>query len=104
VDEGMKLPNDKKLHGAMVRYATINKKMKFLGEEGKSFTMRELKKQIKKMLTPQIRLEYVKLGGDTLKDKMFILAAMDKLDTYAKMNREIAESKQKQKNGNENAN
>jgi hypothetical protein len=28
---------------------------------------------------------------------------MDKLDTYTKMNREIAESEQKQKNGNENA-
>jgi hypothetical protein len=37
-----------------------------------------------------MRLEYVKLGGDTLNDKKAILAAMDKLDTYAKMKREIA--------------
>ncbi len=66
--------------------------------------MRELNKQIEKMLTPQMRLEYVKLGGDTLNDKKTILAAWDKLDTYAKMNREIPESEQKQKNSNENAN
>jgi hypothetical protein len=78
--------------------------MKFLRKEGKSFTMRELNKQIKKMLTPQMRLELIKLGGDTQNDKKAILAAMDKLDTYAKMNREIAESEQKQKNGNENGN
>ncbi len=64
--------------------------MKSLGEEGK-ITMRELNKQIQKILTPQIRLEYV-LSGDTLNNKKAILAAMDKLDTYAKMNREIAES------------
>ncbi len=57
MDKGMKLPNDKKLRGAIDQYATINKNMKFLGEEGKSFTMRELNKQIKKMLTPQMRLE-----------------------------------------------
>jgi hypothetical protein len=43
--------------------------MKFFGEEGKSFTMRELNKLIKKMLTPRMRLEYVKLGGDTLSSK-----------------------------------
>ena len=57
MDEGMKLPNDKKLHDAIEQYMTINKNMKFLGEEGKSFTVRELNKQIKKMLTPQMRLE-----------------------------------------------
>ncbi len=68
MDEGMKLPNDKKLRDAMIEgYATINENMKFLGEEGKSFTMRELNKQIKKMLTPRMRFEYLKLGGDTLK-------------------------------------
>jgi hypothetical protein len=104
MDKGMKLPNDKKLCDMIEQYATINENMKFLREEGKSFTMRELNKQIKKMLTLRMRLEYVKLGGDTLKDKKAIIAAMDKLDTYAKMNREIAELEQKQKNGNENAN
>jgi hypothetical protein len=78
MDEGMKLPNDKKLHDAIERYVTINENMKFCGEEGKSFTMRELNKQIKKMLTPQMRLEYVKLGGDTLNNKKAILATMDK--------------------------
>jgi hypothetical protein len=104
MDEGMKLPNDKKLCDAIEQYTTINKNMKFLGEEGKSFTMRELNKQIKKMLRLQMRLEYIKLGGDTLNDKMAILAAMDKLDTYAKMKREITELEQKQKNNNENAN
>jgi hypothetical protein len=52
--------------------------MKSLREEGESFTMRELNKQIKKMLTPQMRLEYVKLGGDTLNNKKAILATMDK--------------------------
>ncbi len=51
-----------------------------------------------------MRLEYIKLGGDTLNNKKVILAAMDKLDTYAKMNREITESEQKQKNSNENVN
>ncbi len=69
MDEGMKLPNDKKLHDAIAQYATINKNMKFLGEEDESFTMTELNKQIKKMLTPRMRLEYVKLGGDNLNDK-----------------------------------
>jgi hypothetical protein len=92
MDKGMKLPNDNKLHGTIEQYATINKNMKFLGEDGKSFTMRELNKKIKKMLTLQMRLEYVKLGGASLNDKKAILAAMDKLDTYTKMNREIAES------------
>jgi hypothetical protein len=38
------------------------------------------------------------IGGDTLNDKKVILAAMDKLDTYAKTKREITESEQKQKN------
>jgi hypothetical protein len=52
MDKGMKSPHDKKLHDTIEQYATINKNMKFLGEEGKSFTMRELNKQIKKMLTP----------------------------------------------------
>ncbi len=65
----MKLPNDKKLCDTIEGYATINENMKFLREEGKSFTMRELNKQIKKMLTPQMRLEYVKLGEDTLNKK-----------------------------------
>jgi hypothetical protein len=51
-----------------------------------------------------MRLEYVELGGDTLNDKKAIAAAMDKLDTFAKMNRKIAELEQKQKNSNENAN
>jgi hypothetical protein len=96
MDEGMKLPNDKKLCDANEQHVTINKNIKFLGEESNSFTMRELNKQIKKMLTPQMRLEYIKLGGDTLNNKMAIITAMDKLDTYAKMNREIAESEQKQ--------
>jgi hypothetical protein len=90
--KGMKLPNDKKLYDVIEQYATINKNVKFLGEEGKSFTMRELNKQIRKMLTLQMRLEYAKVSGDTLHDKKAVLAAMDKLDTYAKMNREIAES------------
>jgi hypothetical protein len=76
--------------------------MKFLGEDGKSFTMKELNKQIKKMLTLQMKLEYINLSGDTLNDKKAILAgAMDKLDTYAKINKAFAESKQKQKNNNE---
>jgi hypothetical protein len=75
--------------------------MKLLGEEGESFTLRELNKQIKKMLTPRMRLEYVKLGGDTLNDKNVILAAIDKLGIYAKTNREIAESERKKKNGSE---
>ncbi len=66
--------------------------------------MRELNKQIKKMLTLQMRLEYIKLGGDTLNNKKVILAAMCKLDTYANMNREKAELEEKQKNNNENAN
>jgi hypothetical protein len=73
------LPNDKKLHDTIDQYATIKQNMKFLGEESKSFTMRELNKQIKKMLTPQMRLEYVKLGGDggdTLNGKKGILAAI----------------------------
>ena len=78
MDKGMKLPNDKKLCDTIKWYATINENIKFLGEEGKSFTMRELNKQIKKMLTPQMRLEYVKLGGDTLNNKKAILATMDK--------------------------
>jgi hypothetical protein len=52
MDKRMKLPNDKKLHDAIKQYATINKNMRFLGEEGESLTMRELNKQIKKMLTP----------------------------------------------------
>ena len=104
MDKGMKLPNDKKLCDMIEQYATINENMKFLREEGKSFTMRELNKQIKKMLTPRMRLEHLKLGGDTLNNKKAILAAMDKLDTYPKMNREIAELEQKQKNSNENAN
>jgi hypothetical protein len=34
MDEGMKIPNDKKLRDAIEQYATINKNMKFLGEEG----------------------------------------------------------------------
>ncbi len=76
-----KLPNDKKLCDVIEQYTTINKNKKFLGEEGRSFTMRDLNKQIKKMLTPPMRLEYVKLSGDTLNDKKAILAAMDKLDT-----------------------
>jgi hypothetical protein len=88
----------KKLCDAIERYKTINKNMKFLGEGGESFTTTELNKEIKKMLTPQMRLEYVKLGGDTLNNKKAILAAIDKFDTYAKMNKEIAESEQKQKN------
>ena len=66
--------------------------------------MRELKKQVKKMMTPRIRLEYIKLGGDTFNNKKAILVANDKLDTYAKMNREIAELDQKQRNNNENTN
>ncbi len=103
MDEEMKLFNDKKLCDVVEQYTTINENMKFLGEEGKSFTMRELNKQIKKMLTLQMRLEYVKLGGDTLNNKKVILAARDELSTYAKMNREIAELEQKQKNNNENA-
>jgi hypothetical protein len=44
MDKGMKLPNDKKLCDAIEQYVTINKKIKFLGEEGKSFTMSELNK------------------------------------------------------------
>jgi hypothetical protein len=52
MDEGMKLPSHKKLHDAIERCKTINENMKFLGEEGESFTMRELNKKIKKMLTP----------------------------------------------------
>ncbi len=86
MDEGMKLPNYKKLRDTIEQYATINKKMKFLGEDGESFTIRVLNKQIKKMLTPRMKLEYIKLGGDTLNDKKAILAAMDKLDTYTKIN------------------
>jgi hypothetical protein len=81
MDKWMKLPNYKKMRDTIEQYATINKSMKFLGEDGKSFTMRELNKQIKKMLTPQMRLEYFKLGGGTLNDNKTILAAMDKLDT-----------------------
>jgi hypothetical protein len=46
--------------------------------------MRELNKQIKKMLTPQMRLKYIKLDGVTLNNKKAILAAMDKLDTTEK--------------------
>jgi hypothetical protein len=65
--------------------------------------MRELNKQIKKVLTPQMRLEYVKLGGDTQNNKKAILAAMGKLNSYAKMNRENVESEGKQKNNNKNA-
>ncbi len=80
----MKLPNDKKLRDAIERYAAINKNMKFLGEEGESSTMREWNKQINRMLTPRMRLEYVKLGGDTLNNKKAILATMDKLDTSPK--------------------
>ena len=92
MDKGMKFPNDKKLSDAIEQYGTIKENMKFLREEAKSFTMRELNKQIRKMLTLQMRLEYAKVSGDTLHDKKAVLAAMDKLDTYAKMNREIAES------------
>jgi hypothetical protein len=47
MDKGMKLPNYKKLHDSIEQYATINKNMKFLREEGKSFIMRGLNKQIK---------------------------------------------------------
>ncbi len=53
--------------------------------------MRELNKQIKKMLTPRMRLDYVKLGGDTLNNKKAILAAMDKLNNFTKTNRDIIE-------------
>ncbi len=100
MDKGIKLPLDKKLHDAIEQYATINKNMKLLRKEGKSFTMRELNRQIKKMLMLQMRLEYVKVSGDSLNNKKVILAAMDKLDTYAKMNSEFAESEQKQENNN----
>jgi hypothetical protein len=51
-----------------------------------------------------MRLEYFKLGGDTLNNKKAILVAMDKLDTYTQINREIAVLESKQKSGNENAN
>jgi hypothetical protein len=51
-----------------------------------------------------MKLHYVKLGRDTLNNKKAILVAMDKLDTYAKMNREITESDQKKNNNNENMN
>jgi hypothetical protein len=39
MDKGVKLSNDKKLGDAKEQYATINENMKFLGEEGKSFTV-----------------------------------------------------------------
>jgi hypothetical protein len=104
MDEGMKLPDDKKLCDAIEQYTTINMNMQLFGENSKSFKMRELKKQVKKMMTPRIRLEYIKLGGDTFNNKKAILVANDKLDTYAKMNREIAELDQKQRNNNENTN
>jgi hypothetical protein len=104
MDEEMKLPNDKKMRDTIEQYTIINKNMKFLREDGESFTVRELNKQIKKMLTPQMKLQYIKLGGDALNNKKAMLAAIDKLETYAKMNKEIAEPGQKQKNNNENAN
>jgi hypothetical protein len=66
MDEYMKWPNDMKLYDAIEQYTTNNK---LLVEDNKSFTMRELNKQIKKMLTPQMRLENIKLGGDTLNNK-----------------------------------
>ncbi len=81
MDEEINLPNDKKLHDAIDQYMTINENMQLCREECESFTMRELNKQIKKMLTPQMKLEYLKLGGDTLEDKKLILVLMNKMDT-----------------------
>jgi hypothetical protein len=73
MDEGMKFPNDKKLHDAIKQFVTINKNMLLLGVEGEFFTIRELNKQITKMLTPRMKFEYVKLGVGTLNDTKAIL-------------------------------
>ena len=55
----MKLPNYKKMHDTIKQYTAINENMKFPGEDGESFTMRESNKQIKKMSTPRMKLEYI---------------------------------------------
>ena len=59
MEEWMKLPNYKKMHDTIKQYTAINENMKFPGEDGESFTMRESNKQIKKMSTPRMKLEYI---------------------------------------------
>ncbi len=36
-----------------------------------------------------MRLEYFKLGGDTLNNKKAVLVAMDKMNTYAKLTEKL---------------
>jgi hypothetical protein len=79
MDKGMELPNDKKLHDTLEQYTIIKRTCNFL----------------EKKASPSMKLKYVKLGGDTVDNKKAIVVAMDKLDTHAKMSREITELDQK---------
>jgi hypothetical protein len=81
----MTLRNGKSYRDAIEQYFTINKDMIFLGETSESFRIRELNKQIIKMLPPRIRMECIMNNGKTQDDKEEILEAMDGLDTFVKL-------------------
>jgi hypothetical protein len=64
MDDMMTLPNNKPFRNSIERYFTMNKDMKYLGEEGKSYSVCTLNKQIIKMLPPRVWMENIMSNGE----------------------------------------
>jgi hypothetical protein len=73
MDDMMTLPNNKPFHNSNKQYFMMNKDMKYLGEEGKSYSVCTLNKQIIKMLPPRVRMEYIMSNGEEQNTKEDIL-------------------------------
>jgi hypothetical protein len=76
MDDTMTLPNNKPFRDSIEQYFTTNKDMKYLGEEGKSYSVCTLNKQIIKMLPPRVRMEYIMSNGEeqNTEEDVFVLS------------------------------
>jgi hypothetical protein len=84
----------------------VNKDIKYLGEEGKSYSVCTLNKQIIKMLPPRVRMEYIMNNGEEQNTEEDILDMMESLDTFIKLMKMVNASKKavsnKRNGGNQN--
>jgi hypothetical protein len=85
MDNTMTLPSNKPFRDSIKQYFTMNKDMKYLGEEGKSYSVHTLNKQITKMLPLRVWMEYIMSNGEEQNTKEDILDAMESLDTFVKL-------------------
>ncbi len=100
----MTLPNNKPFRDSIEQYFTMNKDMKYLGEEGESYSVRTLNKQIIKMLPPRVRMAYIMSNGEEQDTKEDILDAMESLDTFVKLRKMVNASENAVSNKNNGGN